>query len=49
MKTVFTKEEGVKMNSDLNFGDTKDIIREFTYLMDTSDFLWGAEFKYFYT
>ena len=48
MKTVFTKEEGVIMNSRLDFGDTKDIVNEFQYLMDNTEFMWDAEFKYFY-
>lgn len=48
MKTVFSNLEGVKMNSKLDFGDTKDIITEFIYLMDTTESLWDAEFRYFY-
>jgi len=48
MKTVFTKEEGVIMNSRLDFGDTKDIVNEFHYLMDTTETMWEVEFKYFY-
>jgi len=48
MKTVFSTQEGVKMNSNLEFGDTKDIVDEFQYLMDTIESMWDAEFKYFY-
>tara|TARA_R110002012_G_scaffold265939_1_gene449415 strand:- start:16373 stop:17074 length:702 start_codon:yes stop_codon:yes gene_type:complete len=48
MKTVFTKKEGVKMNSDLDFGTTIDIFNEFHYLMDTTESMWDIDFKYFY-
>jgi len=48
MKTVFTKEEGVIMSSRQEFGDTKDIIDEFEYLMDTLEIMGDIDFKYFY-
>ena len=48
MKTVFTKEEGVIMSSRMDFGDTKDIIDEFQYLIETTETMWEVEFKYFY-
>ena len=48
MKTVFTKEEGVIMNSSLDFGDTKDIADEFHYLIDTVEFWLEFDVKYFY-
>ena len=48
MKTVFTKGEGVKMNSSIDFGNATSIINEFEYLMDTTETMWVVEFKYFY-
>jgi glutaredoxin len=48
MKSVFTKEEGVIMNSRLDFGNTKNIIDEFQYLMDTTETMYEVKFKYFY-
>ena len=48
MKTVFSTQEGVKMNSKLDFGNTKDISTEFQYLMDTLETMFEEEFKYFY-
>ena len=48
MKTVFTKQEGVTMNSRLDFGDIKTITNEFEYLMDTTETMWEVQFKYFY-
>jgi hypothetical protein len=48
MKTVFTKKEGVKMNSSLDFGDTTNIINEFEYLMNTTETMFDVEVRYFY-
>jgi len=48
MKTVHTKQEGVTMNSRLDFGDIKTITNEFEYLMDTTETMWEVQFKYFY-
>ncbi|WP_026449578.1 hypothetical protein [Aequorivita capsosiphonis] len=48
MKTIYSKQEGVKMNSDLDFGGTKDIQNQFQYLMDTLETPLNEEFKYFY-
>src|SRR5690554_4025670 len=48
MKPVYTTQEGVKMNSKLDFGDTKAILNEFEYLMDTLETIWDAEIRYFY-
>ena len=48
MKTVFTKEEGIKMNSSLDFGSCETIINEFEYLMDTTESMWDFDIKYFY-
>ena len=36
------------MNSRQVFGHTKNIIDEFQYFMDNTEFMWEAEFKYFY-
>jgi hypothetical protein len=48
MKTVFTTQEGVKMNSQLNFGSTKNIENEFRFLMTTYETMFDEEFDYFY-
>jgi hypothetical protein len=49
MKTVFRKKnEGLKLNSELDFATTEDIIVEFHYLVDTTESLWKIDFKYFY-
>ena len=48
MKTVFTKEEGVIMSSCQEFGDIKNLIVEFQYLMDTLEIMGDIDFKYFY-
>lgn len=48
MKTVYSTQEGVKMNSDLDFGDTKNIRDQFHYLMDTLETMFNEEFNYFY-
>ena len=48
MKTVFTTQEGVKMNSELDFGSTATIKNEFHFLMTTYETLFDEEFDYFY-
>ncbi|MBT8252851.1 MAG: hypothetical protein KJN68_02685 [Bacteroidia bacterium] len=48
MKKVFTTQEGVKMNFRLDFGDIKNLINEFQYLMDTLEIMGDIDFKYFY-
>ena len=48
MKTVFTTQEGVKMNSQLNFVSTESIGNEFQFLMTTYETLFEEEFDYFY-
>lgn len=48
MKTVFTKEEGIKMNSSIDFGSCEAVIHEFEYLMDTIETMWDIDVKYFY-
>jgi hypothetical protein len=48
MKTVFSKKEGVKMNSSLDFGTCETIKDEFEYLMDTTETMWDIDFRYFY-
>ncbi len=48
MKTVFTKGEGIKMNSWLDFGSCETISNEFEYLMDTTETMWVIDMKYFY-
>ncbi len=48
MKTVYSTQEGVKMNSSLDFGDTKDIQDQFHYFIDTLETPLNEEFKFFY-
>ncbi|MCL7765359.1 hypothetical protein MPF19_18205 [Polaribacter sp. Z014] len=48
MKTVFTTQEGVKMNSELDFGSTANIKNEFHFLMTTYETQFDEEFDYFY-
>ena len=48
MKTVFTTKEGVKMNSQLDFGNTANIKDEFHFLMTTYETIFEEEFDYFY-
>lgn len=36
------------MNSELDFTNTKNIIDEFHYLVDTTESMWDIDFKYFY-
>jgi hypothetical protein len=48
MKTVFIKQEGVKMNSRNDFGDASSIVHEFDYLMATAETMWDIKIKYFY-
>lgn len=48
MKTVYTTQEGVKMNSDLDFGTTKGISDQFHPLMDLLITMLQEEFNFFY-
>lgn len=48
MKTVYSTQEGVKMNSALNFGTTKGIRDQFQPLMDLLVTVFKEEFNYFY-
>lgn len=48
MKTVFTTQEGVKMNSQLDFGSTESIRNEFQFLMTTYETMLEEEFDFFY-
>ena len=48
MKTVFTTQEGVKMNSNLDFGGTTDIENEFQYFMTTYETIFEEEFDFYY-
>ena len=48
MKTVFTTQKGVKMNSQLDFGNTAKIKNEFQFLMTTYETQFDEEFDYFY-
>ncbi|WP_282071396.1 hypothetical protein [Polaribacter atrinae] len=48
MKTVFTTQEGVKMNAELDFGSTTTIKNEFNVLMTTYETMFNIELNYFY-
>jgi hypothetical protein len=48
MKTVFTTQEGVKMNSQLDFGSTEKIKNEFQFLMTTYETQFEEEFDFYY-
>lgn len=48
MKTVYSTQEGVKMNSELDFGPTKDIHNQFQHFMDTLETMLGEEFNFYY-
>ncbi|MGJ8762053.1 MAG: hypothetical protein ACSHXA_16030 [Polaribacter sp.] len=48
MKTIFTTQEGVKMNSELDFGSTATIKNEFHFLMTTYETQFDEEYDYFY-
>ena len=48
MKIVFIKEEGIQMNSSIDFGSCKSIVNEFVYLMDTIETMWNIDVTYFY-
>lgn len=48
MKTLHIKEEGLKMNSALDFGPTAGIKNEFKYLMTTTETQFDEEFDYYY-
>lgn len=48
MKSVYSTQEGVKMNSTLDFGDTKKIRDEFKYFMSTLETEFNEEFKFYY-
>jgi hypothetical protein len=48
MITVFTTQEGVKMNSQLDFGSIEKIENEFQSLMTTYENMFDEEFDYFY-
>ena len=48
MKTVFTPQEGVKMNSQLNFGDITPIINQFHFFLETTETMWDLDIQYYY-
>lgn len=48
MKTVYSRQEGVKMNSDLDFGNTDGIEDQFYPLIDVLATMLNEEFNYFY-
>lgn len=48
MKTVFSTQEGVKMNADLDLGSTENILQELKYFLELSDNLWGVALKFYY-
>jgi len=48
MKTIFTTQEGVKMNAELDFGSTETFKNEFNVLMTTYETKFNIELNYFY-
>jgi hypothetical protein len=48
MKTVFTTQEGVKMNSQLDFGDITPIIRQFHFFLETTETMWDLDIQHYY-
>lgn len=48
MKKVYTTQEGVKMNSQLDFGSTHEIRDQFRPLMVLLETMYGVEFGYYY-
>lgn len=48
MKTVYSTQEGVKMNSDLNFGNTDGIEDQFHPAFDLLLTMFREEFNFFY-
>jgi hypothetical protein len=48
MKTVFTAQEGVKMNSQLDFGDITPIINQFHFFLETSETVWDLDIQHYY-
>jgi hypothetical protein len=48
MKTVFTAQEGVKMNSQLDFGDITPIINQFHFFLETTETVWDLDIQHYY-
>ena len=48
MKTVFTSQEGVKMNSQLDFGDITPIINQFHFFLETIETMWDLDIQHYY-
>ena len=48
MKTVFTTQEGVKMNSQLDFGDITPIINQFHFFLETTETMWDLDIQHYY-
>ena len=48
MKSTYSTQEGVKMNSDLDFGNTDGIVEQFHPLMNLLVTIFDEEFNYFY-
>ncbi|PKP41350.1 MAG: hypothetical protein CVT96_06995 [Bacteroidetes bacterium HGW-Bacteroidetes-13] len=48
MKTVFTKEEGVAGNLNLDFGSTESIRNEFLFLMEIKETIWDVYISYYF-
>ena len=48
MKTVFTSQEGIKMNSQLDFGDITPIINQFHFFLETTETMWDLDIQHYY-
>ncbi|MDT8415602.1 MAG: hypothetical protein RQ735_09510 [Flavobacteriaceae bacterium] len=48
MKTVFTKREGVSINSSIDFGSTENISHEFVFLLKVFEYHWKVNISYHY-
>lgn len=48
MKTVFTTQEGVKMNANLDLGSTESILHDLKYFLVLSDSLYGVKLQFYY-
>ena len=48
MKTVYTTQEGVKMNAELSFGDISEILDEFSFFLETTEGMFLIDIQYYY-
>jgi hypothetical protein len=48
MKTVIISQEGIKMNSQLDFGDITPIIKQFHFVLETTETIWDLDIQHYY-